>query len=151
MKGKFIEKSNLSALDLASIYFAAMIHDYEHPGLTNDFLKNTSDDLAILYNDVAVLENYHVSETFTLLFSENEKYNITEHFSDNDYKRFRNVVVSAVLNTDMSKHFTELAKVKTRLTQADFDIKDKDKMMCLETMLHTCDISNPIKYWDCCY
>lgn len=51
----------------------------------------------------------------------------------------------------MSRHFTELSKVKARLTQADFDIKDKDKLMCIETIFHACDISNPIKYWDCCF
>lgn len=40
-KGKFIELSNLSNLDLAACYFAAIIHDFEHPGLNNDFMKNT--------------------------------------------------------------------------------------------------------------
>jgi 3'5'-cyclic nucleotide phosphodiesterase len=44
-----------------------MVHDYEHGGLTNDFLINTSAPLALTYNDKAPLENHHVSAAFLLL------------------------------------------------------------------------------------
>ncbi len=36
---------------LLCCYLAAAVHDYEHQGLTNDYLVNTSDVLAIRYND----------------------------------------------------------------------------------------------------
>lgn len=41
---------NLSNLDICSILISAIIHDYKHPGRTNQFLINTNDNLAILYN-----------------------------------------------------------------------------------------------------
>lgn len=37
------------------------VHDYEHVGLTNDFLVATSSPLAMRYNDRTPLENHHVS------------------------------------------------------------------------------------------
>lgn len=41
--------------DQAAILLAAIIHDVDHPGRTNAFLINTSDPLALLYNDTFVL------------------------------------------------------------------------------------------------
>ncbi len=37
----------MDPLTLLSCYLAAVVHDYEHGGLTNDFLINTSDLLAV--------------------------------------------------------------------------------------------------------
>lgn len=37
--------------------FAAAIHDYEHPGLNNNYLVKTRSDLALIYNDASVLGN----------------------------------------------------------------------------------------------
>ncbi len=39
-----------------ALYVAAVGHDLEHLGLTNDFLINTDDPLAIRYNDRAPME-----------------------------------------------------------------------------------------------
>lgn len=50
-----------------------------------------------------------------------------------------------VLATDMASHFSDLAKLKGRLAVADFDIKEKDKNICMEEIIHACDISNPFK------
>ncbi|MEW5314060.1 MAG: hypothetical protein WDW38_005584 [Sanguina aurantia] len=52
---------------LLGCYIAAVIHDYEHVGLTNDFLVATSAPLAMRYNDRTPLENHHVSAAFLLL------------------------------------------------------------------------------------
>jgi 3',5'-cyclic-nucleotide phosphodiesterase len=35
--------------------FAAVTHDYEHPGLNNNYLVKTKSDLALIYNDFSVL------------------------------------------------------------------------------------------------
>lgn len=37
----------LTRLDHAALFFAAMCHDCEHPGLTNSFLINTNSPLAV--------------------------------------------------------------------------------------------------------
>ena len=39
-------------------------HDIGHPGLNNRFLVNNSENLAVIYIDVSVLENMHASATF---------------------------------------------------------------------------------------
>jgi calcium/calmodulin-dependent 3',5'-cyclic nucleotide phosphodiesterase len=54
----------LSDLEIFTSLIAAIIHDYDHSGTTNNFHINSDSKLAILYNDRAVLENHHVSEFF---------------------------------------------------------------------------------------
>jgi hypothetical protein len=55
---------------------AAAIHDYDHPGQTNAFLINTSNPLALMYNDSAVLEHYHCASSFVLILDEKNECNI---------------------------------------------------------------------------
>jgi calcium/calmodulin-dependent 3',5'-cyclic nucleotide phosphodiesterase len=43
---------------------AAVVHDLEHTGTTNNFHVMAQSETALLYNDRAVLENHHASATF---------------------------------------------------------------------------------------
>ena len=54
----------MSDLEIFTSLIAAIIHDFDHTGTTNNFHVNSGSNLAILYNDRAVLENHHVSAFF---------------------------------------------------------------------------------------
>lgn len=66
----FLEKDRLKSimepLDEATSLLAACAHDIDHPGKSSAFLSNSGNYLAILYNDVTVLENHHAALTFKL-------------------------------------------------------------------------------------
>ncbi len=66
-------------------------------------------------------------------------------FSRENYQKIRERILTMVLATDMAVHFGDLARLKGRLAVADFDMKDKDKNICMEEIIHACDISNPMK------
>ena len=57
-----IAKTNV--IDILSIIIAALGHDLGHPGLTNMFHMNDSTEIAITYNDISILENFHASLLF---------------------------------------------------------------------------------------
>ncbi len=60
-------KSNAFAgsLHLAS-YWSAVVHDFEHGGLNNDFLIKTAHPIALIYNDQSPLENHHLAAAFRI-------------------------------------------------------------------------------------
>lgn len=90
-----------------AVYFAAIIHDYDHPGLTNWFLVQSRHLIAFSHNDISVLENHHLSEAFKLL--QRPENNFVHKFSPKQFLLWRRRVIDLVLSTDMTKHFDVLA------------------------------------------
>lgn len=63
-------KQMLDPLDEIAALIAAMAHDIDHPGKSSQFLCNSDNKLAILYNDLSVLESHHAALTFKLTLSD---------------------------------------------------------------------------------
>uniref|UniRef100_A0A8C2F2V3 Phosphodiesterase n=1 Tax=Cyprinus carpio TaxID=7962 RepID=A0A8C2F2V3_CYPCA len=133
----------LTELEIFAMLFAAVIHDYEHTGTTNNFHIQTRSDPAILYNDRSVLESHHVSAAYRLLQDDDEM-NILYNLSKDDWRELRALVVEMVLATDMSCHFQQVKAMKNFLQLPE----GIDKPKALSLLLHTADISHPAKNWD---
>lgn len=54
----------LTDLEIFATIFAAIIHDFEHTGTTNNFHVMSGTETALLYNDRSVQENHHISAAF---------------------------------------------------------------------------------------
>ncbi|XP_035706178.1 high affinity cAMP-specific and IBMX-insensitive 3',5'-cyclic phosphodiesterase 8A [Folsomia candida] len=102
-------QSSFKPLDKVICLLAAAVHDVDHPGRTNPFLINSESDMAILYNDVSVLESHHASFAFRLTRSD-PKVDIFANLDRDSYKFVRQSLIDMVLATDMAKHFDHLAK-----------------------------------------
>jgi hypothetical protein len=87
------------------------VHDYDHGGLTNDYLIASGHDLALLYNDRAPLESHHAAAAFRLL--RRPEYNFLAALSAAEQARFRKLVIDMVLATDMKQHFAILSQFAT--------------------------------------
>lgn len=169
--GYIKEKLSLDDIDQCALLISTIIHDYKHPGVTNGFLVNTSHPIAIKYNgklrivnlpllDVSVLENYHVSESFKLIKS-NESMNIFADLNKDEYKVMRKRIVECVLATDMIYHAKQFSFLKLKIENLEVSKgKNVDKLFIgheaavakfglqqefLNIIIHTCDISNPTK------
>ncbi|XP_024937455.1 calcium/calmodulin-dependent 3',5'-cyclic nucleotide phosphodiesterase 1 isoform X2 [Cephus cinctus] len=133
----------LTDLEIFATLVAAIIHDYEHTGTTNNFHVMSGSDTALLYNDRAVLENHHISASFRIL--REEECNILQNLSREEFREFRSLVIDMVLATDMSFHFQQLKNMKNLLSLAEPSV---DKSKAVSLVLHCCDISHPAKRWD---
>ncbi|KXZ50318.1 hypothetical protein GPECTOR_17g957 [Gonium pectorale] len=98
-------------LGLLAAYFAAIIHDYGHPGLTNDFLIATADPLAVRYNDRSPLENHHAAAAFSTM--RRAGLDILGPLTKQERANFRKQVIEMVLATDMKQHFGLLSQFNT--------------------------------------
>lgn len=123
-------------------------HDVGHPGLTNRFLINIKHDLALEYNDNSVLENMHCSTIYSLM--KNENCDILSSVGLEEWFKIRNLIVTMVLATDMSKHFELLGQFRARviglkdLEMADFD----DKVLALTMGIKCADLGHCAKSID---
>ncbi|KFP08269.1 High affinity cAMP-specific and IBMX-insensitive 3',5'-cyclic phosphodiesterase 8B, partial [Calypte anna] len=107
--GKERVKGSLDHLDEVAALIAATIHDVDHPGRTNSFLCNAGSELAVLYNDTAVLESHHTALAFQLT-TKDSKCNIFKNIDRNHYRSLRQAIIDMVLATEMTKHFEHVNK-----------------------------------------
>ena len=57
-------KKYLKKHDSMAAFISCLIHDFEHPGYSNQFVVRTKHPLAIRYSDISVLENHHLAAGF---------------------------------------------------------------------------------------
>ncbi|XP_034824342.1 3',5'-cyclic-AMP phosphodiesterase isoform X1 [Maniola hyperantus] len=137
-------------IEVCAALFAACVHDVDHPGLTNQFLVNSSSELALMYNDESVLENHHLAVAFKLL--QNDGCDIFVNLHKKQRQTLRKMVIDMVLSTDMSKHMSLLADLKTmvetkKVAGSGVLLLDNytDRIQVLENLVHCADLSNPTK------
>nr|KAF6283529.1 phosphodiesterase 8A [Pipistrellus kuhlii] len=155
-------KRTLDSVDKAAALIAAAVHDVDHPGRTSPFLCNAGSELAVLYNDVAVLESHHAALTFQLTLRD-DKINIFKNLERSDYRTLRHAIIDMVLATEMTKHFEHVNKfvngvVKplAELEESEDSDPDPDALhLMLRTpetrtlikrmMIKCADVSNPCR------
>ncbi|KAM4667232.1 cGMP-inhibited 3',5'-cyclic phosphodiesterase 3B isoform 2-T2 [Amazona ochrocephala] len=140
--------SNIPALELMALYVAAAMHDYDHPGRTNAFLVATNAPQAVLYNDRSVLENHHAASAWNLFLSRPE-YNFLSNLDHVEFKRFRFLVIEAILATDLKKHFDFLAEFNAKVNDIDSHgiewSNENDRLLACQICIKLADINGPAK------
>ena len=155
-----IAKTNV--LDLLSIIIAALGHDIGHPGLTNTYQINDSTDMAITYNDISVLENFHASTLFRTI--RKTDYNIFEKLTTIDYKIIRKRMISEILATDMANHVKVISLIKSKISlneenknlneyklnllSGNEQTKIEEQQSLLDFMIHLADLAHNTKLFD---
>lgn len=134
----------LSPFDALILLVSAIGHDVGHPGVNNAFLVSSNHQLASVYNDKSVLENYHCAAYSQLL---------RRHWPTlSSLSQFRSTMISTILATDMQQHFEymgQLHELKQKLQKTDADLSawsDKDKSnareLIMALLIKAADISN---------
>ena len=157
MRGDLQSKMKLGDLDKFSMLIGAICHDLKHTGQNNIFHINTRSKIAMKYNDISVLENFHIAQTFKLLSI--DEYNILKNFKPEEYRILRRRMIEGILATDMANHQKVLSATKAKIETYKinsgtnfnkiFDVETAKlfdaQQVILNMCLHTADISNPAK------
>eukprot|EP00761_Pharyngomonas_kirbyi_P014176 gb/GECH01014206.1/.p1 GENE.gb/GECH01014206.1/~~gb/GECH01014206.1/.p1 ORF type:complete len:682 (+),score=155.78 gb/GECH01014206.1/:1-2046(+) len=129
--------------DILAALLAAIIHDYDHPGLNNTFQTNAQSYLATLYNDRSILENHHCAQAFELM--RNRNFDIFAALNNEQRKSIRETIIQMVLSTDMALHGEILGKFKSRIEgNGEFSSRD-DIRLALQIAIKCADVSNPAR------
>ena len=153
--------------ELFAILLAAAVHDVNHPGENNAFQMNSKSNLALMYNDISILENMHASHAFMKMLghgtngnmkgsiidlASNSQLNVLKNAEPEQFTLIRSRMVEAVLHTDMSKHFHAVSAMKSLILTHNGDLTNLNEDDASEYiwkimlyMLHMADISNPAK------
>ncbi|DBB01895.1 TPA: hypothetical protein ACH3X1_000492 [Trebouxia sp. C0004] len=138
-------------------YWAALVHDYEHGGLNNDFLIKTAHPLAITYSDHSPLEHHHVAAATRVFLQPECMYITPQSMSPEEVGNARNCAITQVLGTDMKKHFDILSRFQaafkrpsvhsdlhqTPRQSLDWDrVKPEDKTLVHQMVIKCADIGH---------
>ena len=154
--GKVNKICKFSKNSKCALFLSCICHDYKHPGVNNNYLKETRNEIAIRYNDISILENMHIAETFKLINNSNNDYNIFQDLDNNTYKQFRKEMIACVLSTDMTFHNIYIDflkkccenKNKQNSIEENNNNKADDYQNYMNVLIHSADISNPTKPFD---
>uniref|UniRef100_A0A8C4I431 Phosphodiesterase n=1 Tax=Dicentrarchus labrax TaxID=13489 RepID=A0A8C4I431_DICLA len=153
-------KSSLDQLDEVAALIAATVHDVDHPGRTNSFLCNAGSELAILYNDTAVLESHHAALAFQLTVRDS-KSNIFKNTDRNQYRTLRQAIIDMVLATEMTRHFEHVSKfvnsinkpmaaIEETSTSANIRNSPENRLLIKRMLIKCADVANPCRPLELC-
>ena len=138
----------LSDLEKFTLIISALLHDLGHPGKNNAYQVNAGTELAVIYNDISVLENHHCATSSRLMVESGILNGVQAELK----KQVRTNFIDVVLATDMTKHFDingELSKFNES-PERQASLSATDRQLIMKSVLHMADISNPAKEWSLC-
>lgn len=158
LNSKIEEMIQSNVIDIISLLTACLGHDLGHPGNNNNFHINSMDEIAIVYNDISVLENFHTANLFRI--SRKEECNIFEPFSSIEYKAFRKRIINCILATDMVSHAKVVGLIRNKVTQLAKEENEKnikqtqlassfeEQQEYLDFLIHLADLGHNTKRFE---
>lgn len=113
-------------------------------------MVSTEDTLALRYNDVSPLENYHCTSAWSIL--NKEETNIIENLSATQKSEFRAMLINSVLLTDPSRTVELMSKFEGIMDKYDKS-STLHRITLGQFLLKCADVSNPCRpfpisrYW----
>ncbi|DBA01405.1 TPA: hypothetical protein N0F65_007302 [Lagenidium giganteum] len=145
-------RDTLTNLEFYAALIAAAIHDFRHPGKSNNYMIKAKHDLAIQYNDRSILESMHVAETFFLM--KNPSCDIFGRMKDKPFREIRKAIIEMVLSTDLSMHLQLVGNLKALVIQENTNAAAgqaptgksvTDPMMIMKVVIKCADIGHAAK------
>lgn len=132
-------------LDIFVLLISALCHDMDHMGVNNAFHSKAETPLGLLYSASgtgSVLETHHCSVAIAIL--SDPRFNVFSGLDEVTHKSAWNMLINAILATDMAKHGEICRKFEAMV--GVFNKEDAEQRRLMAYMLLKCaDISNVTK------
>jgi 3'5'-cyclic nucleotide phosphodiesterase len=140
-----------------AVVFGALIHDCDHGGVSNAQLVKERDRIAAKYNNKSVMEQNSFDLAWSLFMDENEYGALHECLfsSDNEYHRFRQVVINVVMATDI--YDAELVELREKrwnkafnnegIVGDDIDAENRKATIVIEHLMQASDVAHTMQHW----
>jgi len=132
----------LTQHDVLALMISSLCHDVDHPGNTNSFEINTGSELALIHNDLSVLESHHAYTTMRILRAKPS--NILCNLRKDTFMSIKKMIIGAIMATDMINHFSECRNLEGLSCDsgAPFNIKvPADRQIVVNLLIHSSDLS----------
>jgi 3'5'-cyclic nucleotide phosphodiesterase len=139
------------------ILLSALVHDVDHPGVSNAQLVKETDEMAIRYNNQSVAEQNSVTLAWDLLMqSKFADLRSTIAQSPYDLARLRQIIVNSVIATDLFD--AELRKFRENRWNKAFDTSPESETtsdmqsnlraaIVIEYIIQASDVSHTMQHW----
>nr|CAH7759497.1 unnamed protein product [Callosobruchus chinensis] len=137
-------RQHVTPLEIMASLIGAVAHDLDHPGVNQHFLISTSNHLAILYQNMSVLENHHWRSAIGCLLESGVAEQL-QPFRGELEKQIRDLILA----TDINRQPEFLSRFRKHLDEGSLDLrKPEHRNFILQIALKCADISNPTRPWD---
>ena len=135
--------------------FSALIHDVDHVGVPNTQLIKENAAIADLYKNKSVAEQNSVDLAWDLLMDDRyDNLRSTIYASEEELKRFRQLVVNSVMATDiMDKDLKALRngrwdKAFNKMAQQESEeVVNRKATIVIEHLIQSSDVSHTMQHW----
>ncbi|EGZ15779.1 hypothetical protein PHYSODRAFT_505033 [Phytophthora sojae] len=145
-----VANSYFARVEVFAMLVAALCHDLDHPGNTNDFEVKAHSQLALTHNDDAVLERHHCRVAFVILSHPGANL-LARLPSRACFVYVRRLLIHCILATDMAKHF-EKCKALEGLSKRHLLVnsdggrgarrsRSKHRFVFMAIIIHAADLS----------
>jgi hypothetical protein len=138
-----------------AILFSALIHDVDHPGVSNVQLAKEEPSMGELYRNKSVAEQNSLDIAWDLLMS--QQFNKLRKFifgTQEEMLRFRQLIVNVVLATDIfDKELGQLRRDRwEQAFNGDVDLTDETisnmrATIVIEHIIQASDVSHTMQHW----
>jgi class 3 adenylate cyclase len=155
--GESPQQLNLDPLSRFAAVFGALIHDIDHPGVSNIQLTKEQANIATQYNNRCIAEQ-NSFEIGWRLFMEPQFIALRQCLfpTNHDYNRFRQVTLNVVMATDVfDRDLTTLRQsrwdhifVHTPDTVDDsIQSNNRKATICIELLIQASDVIHTMQHW----
>lgn len=139
-----------------ALVFAAMIHDVDHPGLSNARVVKDNSTIAHKYGKRSPIELHSLQSAWSV-FQRPSYQELRRHIysSEQDMKRFRQLVVILVMATDITDRDTAKEREKrwdrafsSKKNLVDSETINQRATLVLETMMQAANIAHCTQHWN---